>query len=38
MGRKNKKSTNALDVQSIVVSAIVDLIVGLIILTIDKLT
>ena len=38
MKRKRKKSTKALDVQTIVVSAIVDFIVGLLLLLIDKNT
>lgn len=38
MKRKHKKSTNALDVRAIVVNAIVDLLVGLILLLVDKLT
>ena len=38
MKRKKKKSTKALDVRTIVVSAIVDFIVGLLLLLIDKNT
>lgn len=38
MKRKRKKSTKALDVQTIVINAIVDLIVGLILLFVDKIT
>ena len=38
MKRKRKKSTKELDVETIVISAIVDLTVGLILLLVDKLT
>ncbi len=38
MKRKRKKSTKAPDVQTIVIGAIVDFIVGLLLLLIDKNT
>lgn len=38
MPQKKKKSTKRIDAENILISALVDLIVGLVLLAIDKLT